>query len=98
MNKKGVELTINTIIIVALGLLVLLVMFYIIPKFIVGGSNKYLNFSLETERELKAGDICEKIFSDRVCMASCDNFEEIPGTWKDCTGAKTKCCLTTKKI
>jgi hypothetical protein len=98
MNKKGVELTVNTVIIVALGLLVLFIMFFVLQKNLIGGSEKYLNFSLETERELRAGDICQKIFSDRVCMKTCTGYQELPGPWKDCKGDKLKCCLTTKKI
>jgi hypothetical protein len=93
MNKKGVELTVNTIIIVALGLLVLFIMFFILQKNLIQGSDKYLNFSEETERELKAKNICEKLFSGRVCMEDCTGkYTEVPGTWDDCAKDDKICC------
>lgn len=90
MNKKGVELTVNTIIVVALGLLVLFVLFFVLQKNILGGSQRYINLSLEAERELKSQNICEKLFSGRACMENCGMYEEIPGQWTDCPGQK--CC------
>lgn len=93
MNKKGVELTVNTIIIVALGLLVLFIMFFVLQKNLIGGSEKYLNFSEETERELRAKNICEKIFSGRVCMDDCTNkYELVPGKFTDCEDKGEVCC------
>lgn len=94
MDKKGVELSINTMIIVILGLVVLVVLFYAIQRGITGGTNKYFNFSQEAENQLKAENTCAKMFSGRMCYQSAcpASYVEISGDWEDCKKNSRICC------
>jgi len=92
MNKKGIELSINSIVIIILALLVLVVLFFVIQKGISDGTNKYFNFSESAEKEITSDKTCAKMFSGRVCLPGCDSKTMVDwGTdWTDCKGAH--CC------
>lgn len=89
------ELSINTIIVIVLGLLVLVILIFILQKYIHEGTQKYFNLSEEAEKQIRADDVCEKMFSGRVCLPSCNNTVDLGAEWKDCKlKAGTRCCQT----
>jgi len=94
MNKKAVSLSVNTIIIIALGLLVLFVLFYVLQSNILGGSKRYMNLSLEAEKDIRAENVCEKLFSGRQCLSTeeCSKrgYVDLGAGWIDCDGLH--CC------
>ena len=86
MDKKGVELSINAIVVIVLALFVLVVLFFVLQRGIIGGTQKYFNLSESAEKEIRAENVCAKIFSGRMCYpSSCpDSYVEISGDWADC--------------
>jgi len=94
MNKKGVELSINAIVIIILALLVLVVLFFVIQKGIIQGTTNYFNFSESAEKEIASDKICAKMFSGRMCYKSpCpESYIEISGDWDDCKKIQSICC------
>ncbi len=94
MNTKGMELSINAIVVIILALFVLVVLFFILQRGIIGGSNKYFNFSEQAEKEIRSGDTCEKMFSGRMCYSSpCpESYVQIAGKWTDCEKDGRICC------
>jgi hypothetical protein len=99
MNKKGVELTINTVVVVILALLVLVILFFVLKTFIFKGTAGYINLTLEAEKDIKAKNICEKMFYSRRCMSACTADYIDHGTdWDDCKAMvdKPHCCELSK--
>lgn len=97
MNKKGIELSLNTIVIIILALLVLVALIFVLQRGIIGGTQKYFNFSEQAEKEIRSGDTCAKMFSGRMCYKSpCpDTYVQIDGDWADCKkpgSTGTICC------
>lgn len=97
MDKKGIELSINTIIVIILALFVLVVLFFVLQRGIIGGSNKYFNFSDTVEKDIQSSRTCAKLFSGRMCLAACDPKIMIDwgAGWDDCTGSTPTCCERT---
>jgi hypothetical protein len=93
LNKKGVELSTNLIIIIVLGIIVLIVAVIFFRTQVTKGAEKYDTISSGLDK-------CESFFGNRECRVSCDNFgkevKPIGGDWADCGKGnlkdKTKCC------
>ena len=85
MDKKGVELSIQAIIVLVLGLIVLVILIIVIRGQIGKGTLKYTNITAEAEKEFK-GDRCTGFLLPRICADSCPKGYEIDlGTgFKDC--------------
>lgn len=94
MDKKGIELSLNTIVIIILALVVLVTLLFVLQRGIIGGTNKYFNFSEQAEKEIRSGDTCAKMFSGRMCyLPPCpDTYVEIAGKWTDCEKTSSICC------
>ncbi len=100
MNKKGVSLSINTLVIIALAILVLFVLSFFLSTTIRDNVKKYLTLSEAAEKDINATNICEKMFTDRRCMANCGKYQDLGTDWKDCKNMpdKPRCCKTTEYI
>lgn len=86
MNKRGIELSVNTMVIIILALIVLVSLVFVLQKGIIGGTNKYFNFSEQAEKDIRSETTCEKMFSGKMCYKSpCpESYVEIAGDWADC--------------
>ena len=94
--KRGQGLSIQTIVIAALALVVLVILIFVIRGQIQKGTQKYINISSEAELQSRAKDRCQTMFSGRECFKDkCPDkgYIEMPGTWPDCTEmGRSKCC------
>jgi hypothetical protein len=96
--KRGQGLSINTIVIAALSLVVLVILIFVVRTQLQKGTQKYTGITKEAETEARAKDICETLFAlkSRVCMPSCDQqkFTDLGTNWADCTkkGSGYHCC------
>ena len=71
MDKKAVQLSIQTMIIVILGLIVLVVLIFLIRGQISKGAAQYFKIGESAAKEA-ATDICESgLFVERQCSANC---------------------------
>jgi hypothetical protein len=93
-DKKGVELSLQAIVIAALAVIALVVILIIFGSQIrkaIFGYNDVTNNSIGTIK----GNNCGSLFSmDRKCFASgCPTgWKPVPGSWSDCTTGA--CCET----
>lgn len=94
MNKKGMELTMNTIIIAVLSLVVLAVLIGLfvrqVGKTSGGYSDIYSNVTTQQE------DVCSSLIKGTSCVTAdkCpDPSKQKPGSWDDCQAPKV-CCET----
>jgi len=95
--KRAQGLPINTIVIAALGLLVLVILAFVIRNQIAQGTKKYTEIGKEAE--IKA-DKCASIILNRACNENaCDEKKgqrqvySPAGEWADCKAAnKQYCC------
>ena len=93
MNKKGVSLQVNMIIIIVLGLIALVIAIVFLRTQITKGAEKYEEIGAALEK-------CEGLFKNRECMASCPSPEQkvrpIGSGWADCGKGekigKPDCC------
>lgn len=94
--RRGQGLSIQTIVLAALALFVLVLLILLVRTQLQKGSQKYLNISGEAEKEARAKNICETMFAlrSRVCANTCpQNYVALPGQWEDCKPPKgTTCC------
>ncbi len=94
MNKKGVELTLQTIGVAILILLVITVLAIVFSQVLREGIMKLLGLSDETEKSITGND-CERLFSNRNCLTSdqCSSRQgkQLSGNWPDCKDGKV-CC------
>lgn len=88
MNKKGVELTLQTIGIAILVLLVVAILAIIFSQGIRDGVMQIIGYSKQAD-----ADSCVNVFSDRRCLTSdkCPNGKIVSGDWSDCKNGKV-CC------
>jgi len=92
MKKKGVELGIQTVVVAALGLIVLVILIIVIRQQIGAGAQRYTDISKEAEKQII--DRCEGFLSARTCEASCGDKTTVPAPskgWQDCTQGQV-CC------
>lgn len=96
--KRGQGLSINTIVLAALALVVLVLLIFLVRNQLQKGSQKYTGIESEAEKQAKA-DYCESLFAlhPRKCSAkNCAdvaNSQPLQGSWADCKGEKgTTCC------
>jgi len=92
--KKGQGLPINTIIIAALGMLVLIILAFVIRNQIAQGTKKYTEIGKEAEIKV---DKCGSVILNRACSIGCDpaKTREVyspAGAWDDCKDKGGHCC------
>jgi len=71
MNKRAVELTMQTIIIAVLMLIVLVILIMVFRGQIGKAVQRYFAIGNESEQELRSTDKCATIFGSRRCLDSC---------------------------
>ena len=93
--KKGQGMSIQTVVMIILGLVVLAIIVLVVRQQVTGGAKRYTNISLESEIKI---DKCSAFFLNRACSDNpCDTskgFEEVyspTGTWTDCPNKQ--CCI-----
>lgn len=77
MNKKGVEMSMNVIIIAAIGLLILLILAFLVVT--------YVN---RTDQGLKS---CTAQYGG-TCQSACENFDQQVSERTDCEKTGKVCC------
>ena len=93
MDKKGGEMSIQAIIMIVLGLVVLVILIIVFRGQIGKGTLKYQNLSEEAFQEAK-GKVCEGFLLGRECMpTSCSTgYRKALGKgWTDCNQGEV-CC------
>jgi len=89
MNKKGVELTLQTIGIAILVLLVVAILAMVFSQGIRDGIMQIIGFSKQAD-----ADSCVNVFSNRRCLTSDKCLlpnNVVSGEWSDCKNGKV-CC------
>ena len=94
MDKKGVELSIQAVIVLVLGLIVLVILIVVVRSQIMKGTERYTTIGKEAEKEFT--DQCAGIFRQRTCEAACTTgFKEVlpvpKNGWTDCESGES-CC------
>lgn len=80
MSKKGIELTMQTIIVAVLMLIVLVVLIMVFRGQIGKSSQRYFAIGNQSEQELQATDKCMTLFGNRRCLNECPVEEiKVPG-------------------
>lgn len=74
MKKKGVQLSIQTMILIVLGLIVLVLLIWIIRGQISKGGSQYWNISETAMEEAKSNKCKSGFFTHRQCAASCGSI------------------------
>lgn len=74
MNKKGVQLSIQTMILIVLGLIVLVLLIWIIRGQISKGGSQYFNISETAAGEAKMDKCKSGFFTRRQCAGSCGSI------------------------
>ncbi|MBW2969076.1 hypothetical protein KY304_01405 [Candidatus Woesearchaeota archaeon] len=99
MSKKGVSLSVNTIVVVVLALLVFVIVLYLLQSNISKSSKQYLNLTDQVEKDIQSKDVCAKMFSGRYCYSPkkseiCPEGYSVVyplNEWKDCDVGQN-CC------
>ncbi len=93
MNKKGVELGINTVVVFILALLVLVFFSYILSSQFQSKTKAYKHVTEEFEKDIKTRAVCEEIFSTKRCLPleTCNalGLINLGVDWKDCKDKAT---------
>lgn len=89
MNKRGIGLSFETLVV---AIIVLVVLGVVIAIFLTQSGKyvgKYSEVAEKAEEQIKG---CSSLFG-RYCASSCDSGDEpIPGTFEECTSSNGKCC------
>jgi hypothetical protein len=86
MKKKGVEMSLNVIIVAAIGLLILVILAFLVVNY-VG------KFQRGAESCVANGGVCQ-IAS--TCSASTSGYLGTRATYTDCTATLPNCCKVVK--
>jgi len=91
MNKRGISLSLETVVVAALVLIVL----FVVGAIFISQSNKYADKYSETaEQASEQAKGCNMLFG-RTCAASCGSEETVPGKFSECVSddnKEGKCC------
>ncbi len=86
-------MSVQTVVLIILGLLVLAILFVVVRQQVTSGAKKYTE--LGSQAEIKEGQ-CANVIIGRWCAEDCakDGGKQVPGVWNDCTkaSATAKCC------
>jgi len=93
MGKRGVALSMQTIVIAVLLLIVLFTIIIIFRTQIGNYSTGYMDIANKSIGQAK-GELCQGILGVRHCDSACDFEKErkVEGTFSDCKGTKPVCC------
>jgi len=86
MNKKRAGLSINMIIVAALGLIVLVIVAFIFRTQVIDYASKYTQ-TADSAVKSAEGKTCATLFSTRKCSAN----KPTPGEWTPVSGEWTDC-------
>ncbi|MBW3001716.1 hypothetical protein KY338_00980 [Candidatus Woesearchaeota archaeon] len=75
MNKKAVELSVQTMIIVALGLIVLVVLIFVIRGQISKGASQYFDIGKSAAEEAATDQCKSGLFVERKCAQNCASLD-----------------------
>jgi len=103
MNKKAIELAMQTIVVAAIALVVLAVVIIVFGTQISKTAQRYLGISEQAAGEANVTNKCASLFGSRTCVAECKQqpvpgnesrfiyYATVPGTWSDCKSPNV-CC------
>ncbi len=102
-NKKG-DLSIQTIVIAALSLVILIILIMVFRTQISNAVKGYFNIGAQAQDMVGDEDNCASLFDDRFCAKECTaeagEYEVyiVPGKFADCEkkGADYNCCERSK--
>lgn len=76
MNKKAVQLSVQTMIIVALGLIVLVVLIFVFRGQISKGAQQYFDIGKSAAKEAATDKCVSGLFVERECADSCSRLTQ----------------------
>jgi hypothetical protein len=98
MNKKAIELAMQTIVVAAIALVVLAVVIIVFGTQISKTAQQYLGISEQAAGEANVTNKCQTMFGSRVCAKDCQTtsnkttYVPVPGDWADCKSKSMVCC------
>jgi len=89
MHKRGQGFSINTIVMIVVGLVAVVIVILLFRQQITTGSGQYEQISQGTGLE---ADRCFNLIEGRSCAENCpEGYESVGGSWKDCDRGE-QCC------